>query len=98
MTKRQGTTRAEGMHSKAKWTLTGRVPGHLHHLSWDSWHNSIVGDVRGLQDPGLKEWPRYTYRAGRESRFAIDFPATGDVMILRECAWAGSTPTPNLVP
>ena len=86
------------MHSKARWTLSGRVPGHLHHLSWDSWQHSIVGDVRGLGDPGLKEWLRYTYRAGRESRFAIDFPATGDVMILRECAWAGSTPTPNLVP
>ena len=33
-----------------------------------------VGDVRGLGDPGWKEWPRYEYRARRESRFAIDFP------------------------
>ena len=23
---------------------------------------------------------------------------SGDARILRECAWAGSTPTPNLVP
>ena len=86
------------MYSKAKWTLTGRVPGHrappeLEPLA--TWYRRRCAWTTGPWPYGVASI--CIHRAGRKSRFAIDVTAGWREDSKGVCL-DGVKPTPNLVP